>query len=203
MHLTVFTISYCLLLTSVNGQHEKLFTSRPAFAKYPYPTISLRCHEIGPSGSTLHVDHMAEGAGYVPSLSWPSAARNVREYLLVSEDPDAPLSHSVIHGLYYGIPRVFTGIDHEDFELNEKHDDPYLLKGGFRYGQNRGDTVYLPPRSLPGQGPHRYFYELIALNQPIDRSKLSDRATLEEIEAAIRGKVVGWGAWAGVVKNEG
>ncbi|RHZ54140.1 YbhB/YbcL family Raf kinase inhibitor-like protein [Aspergillus thermomutatus] len=202
MHLIAFTFSCLMLVVSVKAQYEKLFTSGPAFANYPYPTIPLNCSEIGPSGSTLGVDHMEGGAGFFPALEWPSPSNNIREYVLVSEDPDAPFPHSVIHGLYYGIPRVFTGLEHADFQVSGKHNDSYLLEGGFKYGQNRRDTVYLPPRSMPGQGPHRYFFELIALSDPIDRSRLSDRATLEEIAVAIHGRVVGWGAWVGVVKNK-
>ncbi|KAH1653024.1 hypothetical protein KXX16_005553 [Aspergillus fumigatus] len=183
MHLIAFTLRCLMLVVSVKAQYEKLFTSGPAFVNFPYPTIPLNCSEIGPSGSPLGVDHMEEGAGFFPALEWPSPAKIIREYLLVAEDPDGPLPHSVIHGVYYGIPRVFTGLQHGDFQVSRTHNDSYMLEGGFKYGKNRRNTVYLPP------------------NAPIDRSRLSDRATLREIADAIYGRVVGWGAWVGIVNN--
>lgn len=201
MHFIAFTLSCLMLVVSVKAQYEKLFTSGPAFVNFPYPTIPLNCSEIGPSGSPLGVDHMEEGAGFFPALEWPSPTGNIREYLLMAEDPDAPLPHSVIHGLYYGIPRVFTGLEHGDFQVSRTHNDSYMLEGGFKYGKNRRNTVYLPPKSIPEDGPHRYFFELIALSAPIDRSRLSDRATVREIADAIYGRVVGWGAWVGIVNN--
>ncbi|KAH1932022.1 hypothetical protein KXV48_007926 [Aspergillus fumigatus] len=201
MHLIAFTLRCLMLVVSVKAQYEKLFTSGPAFVNFPYPTIPLNCSEIGPSGSPLGVDHMEEGAGFFPALEWPSPAKIIREYLLVAEDPDGPLPHSVIHGVYHGIPRVFTGLQHGDFQVSRTHNDSYMLEGGFKYGKNRRNTVYLPPKSIPEDGPHRYFFELIALSAPIDRSRLSDRATLREIADAIYGRVVGWGAWVGIVNN--
>lgn len=163
-----------MLVVSVKAQYEKLFTSGPAFVNFPYPTIPLNCSEIGPSGSPLGVDHMEEGAGFFPALEWPSPAKIIREYLLVAEDPDGPLPHSVIHGVYYGIPRVFTGLQHGDFQVSRTHNDSYMLEGGFKYGKNRRNTVYLPPKSIPEDGPHRYFFRAHC-SECTDRPKQAKR----------------------------
>ncbi|KAL4981055.1 fungal-specific transcription factor domain-containing protein [Aspergillus desertorum] len=60
------------------------------------------------------------------------------------------------------------------------------------------DTVYVPPTPLFGDGPHRYFFELIALNDSIDTDKMSPLATYDELKREISGKVAGWGEWVGV-----
>ncbi|KAL4894253.1 hypothetical protein BDV59DRAFT_201096 [Aspergillus ambiguus] len=83
------------------------------------------------------------------------------------EDPDAPLAEPVVHGLYYGIPVSKTILFSEDFETIGEGSIPEL-RGGFNYGLNRRKTIYMPPRGFLGHGPHRYFYQVIALNEPID-----------------------------------
>ena len=132
-------------------------------------------------------------------MKWPAASPETKEYLLVSEDPDAPLPSPIIHGIYYAIPRSTTEVTADDFL---EAADPHALKGGFRYGKNRKGNVYIPPRPLLGHGPHRYFYTLVALNEPIDTSKLSPLPTIEEVVRAIDGKIVGWGQWVGVYERQ-
>ncbi|KAL4782177.1 fungal-specific transcription factor domain-containing protein [Aspergillus varians] len=121
-------------------QHSKLFTGSPAFVDHPFPTISVECPELGPSGTYIDKDHTSEGAGLIPALAWPSPG-----------------------------------------------DDT-----------NRDGSVYVPPTPFSGDGPRRYFFELIALNDSIETDNMSDLATLEEVKEEIQGKVSGWGQWVGV-----
>lgn len=144
------------------------------------------------------MDQSAEGAGHFPSFSWPAPSTDTKEFLIISEDPDAPLPSPIIHGIYYGIPATTTTITDADFEGVSENS----LKGGFRYGKNRRGNIYIPPRPLLGHGEHRYFFTLIALSQPIDTAKLSPLPTIEEIAQAIEGNVVGWGEWIGVYERE-
>lgn len=187
------------LLSNAKGRDARLFTKGPAFSQCPSPTITIECPEVGPSGSQLHVDLSAEGAGRFPSLQWPPASPETREYLLISEDPDAPRPRPIVHGIYYGIPPTATGVTGADFAQATK---PYSLRGGFRYGRNRRGNVYIPPKPLLGHGPHRYFFTLVALRQPIDAAALGDAPTIEEVARGIEGKVVGWGEWVGVYERK-
>ncbi|KAL4920669.1 phosphatidylethanolamine-binding protein [Aspergillus aurantiobrunneus] len=179
-------------------RHSKLFTSSPPFADHPFPTIPVECTELGPSGTYIDKDHTSEGAGVIPSLAWPSAADDTVEYVLVSEDPDAPITESVIHGLYYRISREKTGVQNPDFRVNNDSWESHMLQGGFKYGKNRHDSVYLAPTRFFGDGPHRYFFELIALNDSVETDNMSELATLEELKKEIQGKVAAWGEWVGV-----
>ncbi|KAE8347709.1 hypothetical protein BDV24DRAFT_170748 [Aspergillus arachidicola] len=181
-----------LLLTGVKGHEDKLFTRGPAFAAYPYPTFFIECPEIGASGSRMDIAHAYDGSGYFPELRWPITTPDTQEYVLICEDPDEPLAAPVIHGLYYGIPPVFIGLHRSDFIEADSRNGPYRLRGGFKYGANSGGGVYLAPQPARGQGPHRYFFELIALNHTIDQSKLSPMATFDEIARQIEGKIIGW-----------
>lgn len=187
------------LFSKAKGRDARLFTKGPAFSQCPGPTISVECPEVGPSGSQLHVDHSAEGAGHFPSLQWPAASPETKEFLLISEDPDAPLPGPIVHGIYYGIPSTATGVTGTDFEQATK---PFSLKGGFLYGKIRRGNVYIPPKPLLGHGPHRYFFTLVALSEPIDASKFSESPTIEEVARAIEGNVLGWGQWVGVYERK-
>ncbi|QMW32460.1 hypothetical protein G4B84_007891 [Aspergillus flavus NRRL3357] len=181
-----------LLLTGAKGHEDKLFTRGPAFSAYPYPTFFIECPEIGASGSRMDIAHVYDGSGYFPELRWPITTPDTQEYVLVCEDPDEPLAAPVIHGLYYRIPPVFISLHRSDFIEVDSRNDPYRLRGGFKYGANSGGGVYLAPQPARGQGPHRYFFELIALNHTIDQSKLSPMATFDEIARQIEGKIIGW-----------
>ncbi|KAJ5108395.1 hypothetical protein N7456_005070 [Penicillium angulare] len=187
------------LFINAKGRDARLFKTGTAFSKFPEPTITLECPEVGPSGSNLHKDHSADGAGIFPTLSWPAADSEVKQYLLVSEDPDAPLPSPIIHGIYYGIPATTTGVSGDDFAEGA---EPMTLKGGFKYGKNRRGNIYIPCKPLLGHGAHRYFFTLVALREPIDTTKLSEVATIEEVAKAIEGKVVGWGEWVGVYERK-
>ncbi|KAL4800276.1 phosphatidylethanolamine-binding protein [Aspergillus venezuelensis] len=193
----------CLLLSAGAHawRHAKLFTSSPAFNDHPFPTIAVECPELGASGTYIDNDHTSEGAGLIPALSWPAPTDDTVEYVLISEDPDAPIPESIIHGIYFRISRDKTGVQHPDFRINKKSWEPYMLRGGFKYGKNRQDTVYVPPTPYFGDGPHRYFFELIALNDSIDTDRMSSPATVQEIKREITGKVAGWGEWVGVFEH--
>lgn len=184
------------LLSNVRGHDANLFFKLPAFSKFPEPTIAVECPEVGPSGSQLSVDHTQFGAGRFPTLKWPPASPETKEYLLIVEDADSPFgSIPTMHGLYYSIPATSTGVSDADFKPGSN--GPYTLSGGFKYGKDRRSNIYIPPRPLMGHGPHRYFFELVALSAPIDGTKLSPLATKEEIAKDIEGKVAGWGFWEG------
>ncbi|PLB42576.1 YbhB/YbcL family Raf kinase inhibitor-like protein [Aspergillus candidus] len=203
MHSINLTILLLLsLLHLAHGNQTKLFTRGPAFTSYPNPTFNITSPDLGKSGSPIPIDYSADGAGLFPSLSWRTPPAAIEEYVLISEDPDAPLAEPVVHGIYFGIPPVFTGVNHADFMVDESKHDAFRLTGGFKYGENRGEGVYLAPAPLPGHGRHRYFFQLVALSGKVDQRFLSDLATREEILREVEGKVVGWGEWVGVMERE-
>lgn len=187
------------IFANAKGRDAWLFTKGPAFAQIPQPDISIECTEVGPTGSHMPSHLTADGAGHFPTLSWPMATPEVKEYLVISEDPDAPLPSPIIHGVYYGISRDATGVINLDFEPTGKENE---LKGGFRYGKNRRGNIYTPPRPLLGHGSQRYFYTLIALNESLDVSRMSALPTAEEVAKEIEGKVVQWGQWVGVYERK-
>lgn len=91
------------LLKNQRGRDEKAFTKGPAFAGLD-ATISVTSPDCGAAGATLGPEYMAGAAEgpRVPALKWElpstSAADTVQEWLVISEDPDAPLPTPICHG---------------------------------------------------------------------------------------------------------
>ena len=135
-----------------------------------------------------------------PQLKWtpgPLGAQ-IKEYLIICEDPDAPLPTPITHGLYWAIPGEATEFGGDAI----KKDGDVKGIAGYKVGKNRKGTVYLGPRPVLGHGEHRYMFDVVGLNEKLDASKLSEIATKEELSKAIEGKVVGWGRWMGTFERK-
>ncbi|MCJ1353141.1 MAG: hypothetical protein MMC33_003126 [Icmadophila ericetorum] len=171
------------LFFNYKGRDAKLFTKTAAFESLK-PTIEVTSPECGPSTSTLsnhHIQPSIGGQNRFPRLKWSVPA------------------DSLTHGIFYGIPPTKTELEPEDFE---KEGEPNKLKGGFKYGAVRGGRIYGGPRPPLGHGPHRYFYVVVALKEPLEAGALRKVATLEELEKDVVGKVAAWGEWIGIFERK-
>ncbi|TDZ37212.1 hypothetical protein C8034_v006672 [Colletotrichum sidae] len=145
------------LLRSSRGHDSKAFYTLPAFASHPRQTITVTSPDCGPSPASLAAEYVHEGGGRIPGLAWTAPSHvegEVKEWLIVSEDPDAPLPTPICHGVYGGIPASRRHVKAEDFEIADAARS--LLKGGFHWGKGRREGVYVPPRPLMNHGPHRW-----------------------------------------------
>lgn len=192
-----------LLLSRQRGRDAKLFHKGPAFKDLSEPSLEVTSSECGPSNSTMLDKHGMDTGNQFPTISWevPKTTTEVQEYMLIVEDPDAPLPTPIAHGVYYAIPADTRSVDNSSLEPIGK-EGANDLKGGFKFGQNRRDTVYGGPRPVIGHGPHRYFYQVIALSEKVDQNGFAAaKPTREELAKAIEGKVLAWGMWIGVFER--
>ncbi|KAF3769677.1 hypothetical protein M406DRAFT_35669 [Cryphonectria parasitica EP155] len=196
------TISW--LFANARGRDDKCFNRLPAFEAFSEPTIEITSPARGPGPlrqpAQLQKEDSADGAGRLPSLEWmtpTSLEGKVKEWLLVVEDPDAPLPTPISHAIFAGIAATTTRVDHADIEVAD--DSKNLLKGGFHYGMTRSGKVYIPPRPLMNHGPHRYFHQIVALSEPLPKDLLTSKPqpSREQIAEKIKGNVLGWGLWVG------
>ncbi|GKT53886.1 hypothetical protein ColTof4_06048 [Colletotrichum tofieldiae] len=197
MHKYVeITLSW--LLKNSRGHDAKSFYTSPAFVSQAEPTITVTSPDRGASPATLGPEYITEGGGRIPALSWTAPVdleSKVKEWLIVVEDPDAPLPTPICHGVYGGIAPETKQVNPKDFEIEDENRS--LLKGGFHWGKGRRDGVYVPPRPLMNHGTHRYFFQVVALSEALDKNMLEARATREQVAEAVVGKVLGWGMWIG------
>lgn len=193
---------------SIRGHDEKLFTKTQGFDNHPKPTITVSSPECGDSTSRLQIQHTPLGENRFPELSWePSTPAEgetlqpeIAQYLVIVEDPDAPLPSPIVHGIYYGISPNKTQLTPKDFTAAPEFDN--ALHGGFRYGLNRMKSVWGGPKPVLGHGPHRYMFQVVRLSSGVEGGKLSKIATRAELERAVDGKVVAWGTWIGTYERK-
>jgi phosphatidylethanolamine-binding protein (PEBP) family uncharacterized protein len=180
-----------------------LFYKSVAFRDHPKPTIPITSPDCGPTGARLAHEYSKFGSGRFPQLEWKASdiPPFTKELLLLCEDPDAPLGHSNVHGIYAFIPPHVTSFGPKAIELVEKVDGINKIASDYRVGKNRRNVVYVAPRPPLGHGPHRYLFELVALREKLEPDKISAVPDKREIEKAIENKVAGWGLWEATYEN--
>lgn len=132
------------------------------------------------------------GANRLPPLRWSAPPAGTREVALIIEDPDAPLPRPVVHLVLLGLTPELRALAPGD--LNGP------APGGGRYGRGTfGSAGYSGPRPLPGHGPHRYIFQLLALDRLANKQgELELAAWLE----AICGHVIGRARLTGVYQQD-
>lgn len=162
---------------SVGGSPVCIELSSPAFVRLGTIPLAHAGHGIGGNRS--------------PALNWSGVPDTTQELLLIVEDADAPLPKAFVHAIATGIPAGLTGIC--EGALNGEG------ANAVRLGRNTfGRADYAGPRALPGHGPHRYSFQLLALSGRV----LFDRPpTRDHLLKAIEGKVVGRGRLDGIFER--
>jgi Raf kinase inhibitor-like YbhB/YbcL family protein len=124
-----------------------------------------------------------DGDNSSPPLDWSEPPEGTVELALLCEDPDAP-GGTFLHWL-------LTGIDPSRRSLGEGEQPPEATAWENDYGE-RG---YGGPKPPVGDGAHRYFFRLFALDAPLE---LSPGADLDEVRAALDGRRLATGTLVGL-----
>lgn len=101
------------------------------------------------------------GDNQSPQLSWTGVPPRTRQLVLLIDDVDVPLWRPIVHNaavLDPAITHVDTGA------LQPRTAGIRLLPADLR------QQGYAGPRPIPGHGPHRYRFQLFAIDVPIGRS---------------------------------
>jgi Raf kinase inhibitor-like YbhB/YbcL family protein len=133
------------------------------------------------SGDWLPTRCSVDGDGAPPMLSWGLFDPKPGSFALICEDPDAPGSAPFVHWLVYGISGSALSLDSN---LND-----------FREGLNdKGEIGYAPAAPPRGSGPHRYCFQLFALDTELN---LPEGRDYDRLISALSGHVVVWGELVG------
>jgi Raf kinase inhibitor-like YbhB/YbcL family protein len=152
----------------------------------PIPTKYTCAASVPPQGGPRHIS-----TGISPELQWTNVPQGTVSFVLILHDPDARVPKAptdVTHWIAFNIPASTT-------KLPEAVAPDAPLPGGGLQGTNiTGKVGYQGPCAGPGAF-HHYTFELLALDEKLD---LPQGATREQIEAAIKGHVLGNGAYVGL-----
>lgn len=132
---------------------------------------------IGDAYSAYH-DDMS------PPLMW-TGMPETETYALILEDPDAPTERPFLHWAIWNIPGKLEGLP-----LNlPEHARPDVqgLAGAIQGLNGRGRPGYMGPRPPVGDGPHRYHFQLFALDMALD---LPPTAPLDELVQVLQANTI-------------
>ncbi|MEJ1977245.1 MAG: YbhB/YbcL family Raf kinase inhibitor-like protein [Acetobacteraceae bacterium] len=174
-------------LRSLRAGDRHLAWNDAALAGVP-ACIHLTSPAFG-DGQAIPARYAGAGVGdnVSPPLHWSGVPEAAAELVLIMQDPDAPLPRPVVHVIAAGIAPGAGG-------LAEGALGPSAAPG-IRLGRaSFGRRAYAGPRPLPGHGPHRYVFQLVALARPL---ALAEAPTLGPLLAALqddaiaRGRLIG------------
>jgi Raf kinase inhibitor-like YbhB/YbcL family protein len=120
-----------------------------------------------------------------PPLSWTSVP-DVAAWALVVEDPDAPREQPFIHWMIWNIPGEVQSL--ADGLPNAAE---LITPQGVVQGRNdMGGHGWFGPRPPAGHGLHHYYFQLFALDAPLD---MGPETPLVELLNALKGHTIAQG----------
>ena len=144
-------------------------------------------------GGAIPVRYTADGEKLSPPLAWTGVPDGAAGVVLVAEDPDAPAPSPLVHILAWAL---------------QGHDGD-LAEGALKSPGSPGDSVslgrnsffsaqYLPPDPPPGHGPHRYCFQVFALDRA---PELGSAPVRTQVVQAMKGHVIARGLLVGVYER--
>ncbi len=118
-------------------------------------------------GQPIPEKYSCDGEDFSPPLKWSAPPEGTVSFILICEDPDAPMG-TWVHWVYFNIPAETT-------ELPEAlHGDVKHECGGL-YGKNSWErNDYCGP--CPPGGTHHYYFRLYALSAVLYLKTGADKA---------------------------
>ncbi|MET3395829.1 Raf kinase inhibitor-like YbhB/YbcL family protein [Variovorax sp. 1140] len=175
-----------LLMRGRHAGDASLACSDAVLARLP-EMITLRSTDFT-HGGAMPMRQAGEGVGdnRSPALAWAALPPQATHWLLLCEDPDVPLPHAITHLLAWG-PASVDALAEDTLNAGAAPPGVTLAPNGL------GRKGYDGPRPLPGHGPHRYVFQLYALDAapPPDLSRDGGLLPWLHAHALARGRLDG------------
>ncbi|WHZ16452.1 MAG: Phospholipid-binding protein, YbhB/YbcL family [Nitrospira sp.] len=131
-------------------------------------------------GELIPNKYTCEGSDLSPPLRWNNPPAGTRSFVLIVDDPDAPVG-TWVHWVLYNIPIDVRGLAEGLPALETLPNDALQGLNDFKR------IGYGGPCPPPGP-PHRYVFTLYALDRDLN---LKPRATKAQVLDAMKGHVLG------------
>ena len=177
------------LQQAARGNNVPLALQRPEARANSRRPLQLTAG-FGPNGA-IPREHSEYGLGISPALGW-SPVPGAASYALIVEDPDAASVRPVVHWVAWDIPAATTRLP-AGLQERDRLTGPQL-EGIMQGATSRGSVGWYGPRPPRGDRPHRYHFQLLALDRKLD---LPLGATRDQLLAEARGHVLATGELVG------
>ena len=135
------------------------FTNFPFGASEPIPT-----------------EYTCEGDDVSPSLRWTDVPDGTESIAIIMDDPDAP-NKTFTHWVLFNLPGDTMHLTRDvDIDTEFAGESPTPLEGVNDFG----DVGYGGPCPPPGDGPHRYFFRLYALDTVLDLGRGASKTQVND-----------------------
>ncbi len=169
--------------------------------------LGMKCHPSLRKGNPLRVRSRAFGAdgsipqkytdygkGISPPLSWGSLPRGTRSVVLMMEDPDATSPLPFVHWIAVG-PGNLTELPEGVWPTEWSKQVARLRQGS----NSRSTLGYFGPRPPAGDPPHRYHFQVFALDTTLNLPSGFNRHSLLK---AMEGHVLAKGTLVGTFAKQ-
>ncbi len=139
------------------------------------------------NGGLIPTRYTCNGEDIPPTLAWGEPPVGTASYVLIVEDPDAPLG-TWTHWIVYNIPPGEHIVDSQIQPGTQIDDVPIL------FGKNSwGRQAYGGP--CPPSGTHHYVFQLFALDIMLEPK---DNVSRNELASMIEGHILGFAEITGI-----
>lgn len=146
------------------------------------------------AGGSIPFKYSDYGRSVSPPLSWGSLPRGTRSFVLMMEDPDATSPLPFVHWIAVGSAQTMQLP--EGIARSEWPRDVSKLRQG---SNSRSRAGYFGPRPPAGDPPHRYHFQIFALDTALNLPRSFNRHALLE---AMEGHVLAEGILIGTFAKE-
>jgi Raf kinase inhibitor-like YbhB/YbcL family protein len=131
----------------------------------------------------IPIVYTGEGENISPPLEWSNVPRDVREFVLICDDPDNSGDNEFVHWLAYRISPETTMLP-----AGVVPTEQLLVPVRMDQGRNSAGKIgYVGPLPPVGHGVHHYVFKLFALNEELGTPPGANRS---ELENAMEGHIV-------------
>jgi Raf kinase inhibitor-like YbhB/YbcL family protein len=167
----------------------KLSFNGAAFAQAP-ASLELTSTAFAPGGA-IPARSTADGQGVSPPLAWSAPPPRATSFALLVEDADSPTPQPLVHAIVTALPSTMQFI--VEGALPSPAGPGHLPMGRNSYFKQS----FLPPDPPPGHGPHRYAFQLFALDIAPSEQAVGRGALLK----AMAGHVLAKGMLIGIYER--
>jgi Raf kinase inhibitor-like YbhB/YbcL family protein len=157
-------------------------------------SIEVRSDAFG-YNEPLPSKYTADGEGLSPPLEWHGVPMNAEAVVVLVEDADSPTPRPLVHAIVWDLPGSDASLPEGALPSRRADANP----AAEHLGRNSAlEASWLPPDPPTGHGPHRYVFQVFALDRVPRFESHPGRAELLD---KIRGHVIAKGLLIGTYER--